>query len=95
MIGCRQFAFHQFKDRLEEALGLPSGQRVNGLDCGHGLNRRICIGRGGAGLSGQFFGCTIGDGLGADPDGQASSLVERAVILMPAADAVRGFFFTL
>ena len=93
MIGRRELEFHQFKDRLEEALRLTASQSVNGLDCRHGLNRKVCISRRGSRLSGQFIGRPIRDGFGTDPDGESSPLFERGVILAPVADAVRGFLF--
>src|SRR5262245_51991853 len=93
MIGRCQVEFHQFKDRLEEALGLPTGQSVNGLDCGHSLNCQVGIGRGGSWFSSQFIGRPIGDRFGTDPNLQASPFFERGVILAPVADAVRGFLF--
>src|SRR5262249_44339987 len=92
MLGHRQVELHQFKDRLEEALGLASGQAVNGLDRRHSLDRQVGISRRSAWLSSQFIGRPIGDGFRTDPDGETSSLFERGVILAPVADAVRGFF---
>src|SRR5262245_58973355 len=43
MIWRCEIEFHQFKDRLEEALSLPTCQPVYGLDCGHSLNRHVGI----------------------------------------------------
>src|SRR5262247_649163 len=93
MIWRCEIELHQFKERLEEALSLPTGQSVNGLDCGHSLNRQVGISRRGSGLSCQFIGRPIRDGLGTDPDSESSPLFERGVILAPVADAVRGFLF--
>src|SRR5215813_8135943 len=93
MIWRCEIELHQFKERLEEALSLPTGQSVNGLDCRHSLNRQVGISRRGSGLSGQFIGRPVRDGLGTDPDGESSPLFERGVILAPVADAVRGFLF--
>src|SRR5215471_3422223 len=93
MIGRCEIEFHQFKDRLEKSLSLPTGQSVNGLDCGHSLNRQVGISWRGSGLSGQFIGRPIRDGFGTDPDGESSPLFERGVILAPVADVVRGSLF--
>src|SRR5262245_26728331 len=93
MIGHYQIEFHKFKDRLEEALSLSASQSVNGLDRGHSLNRQVGISRRGSWFSSQFIGRPILDGFGTDPDGEASPLFERGVILAPVADAVRGFLF--
>src|SRR5215475_4217488 len=84
---------HEFKKKKEEALSLPTGQSVNGLDCGHSLNRQVGISWRGSGLSGQFIGRPIRDGFGTDPDGESSPLFERGVILAPVADVVRGSLF--
>jgi hypothetical protein len=88
MIGRGQIELHQFKDRLEESLSLPTGQSVNGLDSGHSLNRQICVSRRGSWFSCQFIGRPILDGLRTDPDCEASPLFERGVILAPVADVV-------
>jgi hypothetical protein len=93
MIGHCEIELHQFKDRLEEALSLPTGQSVYSLDSGHSLNRQVGISLRSASLSGQFIGRPLLDGFGTDPDGEASPLFERGVILAPVADAVRGFLF--
>src|SRR5262245_16018603 len=90
MIWRCEIELHQFKERLEESLSLPTGQSVNGLDCGHSLNRQVGISWRGSGLSGQFIGRPIRDGFGTDPDGESSPLFERGVILAPVADAVCG-----
>jgi hypothetical protein len=93
MIGHMQFEFHQFKERLEEALRLTASQDVNGPDCRHSFNRQVGISRRSAPLSGQFIGRPALDGLGTDPDGESSPLFERGVILAPVVDAVRGLLF--
>jgi hypothetical protein len=93
MIGRCESEFHQFKDRLEESWGLPSSQALDGLDCGHSLNRQVGISWRSAGLSGQFIGRPIDGRFGTDPDGASSPLFERGVILAPVADAVSGFLF--
>src|SRR5215468_1578378 len=93
MIGRCEIEFHQFKDRLEKALSLPAGQSVYGLNSGHSLNRQVGISRRSALFSGQFISRPILDGFGTDPDGEASPLFERGVILAPVADAERGFLF--
>src|SRR5215510_12326972 len=72
MIGRCEIELHQFKDRLEEALSLSASQSVNGLDCGHSLNRQVGISRRGSRLSGQFIGRPILDGFGTEPDGESS-----------------------
>src|SRR4029079_4756052 len=82
-----------FKDRLEEALSLPTGQSVYSLDSGHSLNRQVGISLRSASLSGQFIGRPLLDGFGTDPDGESSPLFERGVILAPVADRVRDFLF--
>jgi len=88
MIGRYEIKFHQFKDRLEEALSLSASQSVYGLDSGHSLNRQIGISLRSARFSGQFIGRPILDGLRTDPDGEASPFFERGVILAPVAEAV-------
>src|SRR5262245_59130218 len=93
MIWRCEIELHQFKDRLEKALSLPTGQSVNGLDYGHSLNRQVGISRRSAWLSGQFIGRPIGGRFGTDPDGESSPLFERGVILAPVADAVRDLLF--
>ena len=93
MIGHCEIELHQFKDRLEEALSLPTGQSVYSLDSGHSLNRQVGISLRSASLSGQFIGRPLLDGFGTDPDGEASPLFERGVILAPVADRVRDFLF--
>lgn len=93
MIGHCEIEFHQFKDRLEETLSLPPRQSVNGLDCGHSLNRQVGISLRSARLSSQFIGRPILDGFGTDQDGATSPLFERSVILAPVVDAVRGVLF--
>ena len=79
MIGHRQFEFHQFKERLEEALRLPSGQAVNGLDCGHGFNRQSRISQGGAWLSDQSISRPILDGFLTDPDDESPRCLSEAL----------------
>ena len=93
MIRRCEIELHQFKDRLEEALSLSASQSVNGLDRGHSLNRQVGISRRGSWFSGKFIGRPILDGFGTDPDGEASPLFERGVILAPVADAERGLLF--
>src|SRR5215813_7166110 len=93
MIGRCEIEHHQFKDRLEETLSLPTCQSVNCLDYRHSLNRQIGISWRSARLSGQFISRPILDGFGTDPDGEASPFFERGVILAPVADAERGFLF--
>src|SRR5215470_12085370 len=88
MIGRCEIEHHQFKDRLEETLSLPTCQSVNCLDYRHSLNRQIGISWRSARLSGQFISRPILDGFGTDPDGEASPFFERGVILAPVADAV-------
>ncbi len=94
MIGRCEIEPHQFKDRLEESLGQPTGQSVNGLDCGHSLNRQVGISRRGARLSDQFISRPILDGFLTDPNGESSPLFERGVILAPVADAVSGLLYS-
>ena len=94
MIRHCEIELHQFKDRLEEALSLPSGQSINCLDSGHSLNRQVGISRRSAGLSGQFIGRPIGGRFGTDPDCETSPFSERGVILAPVADAVRGLLYS-
>src|SRR5262245_57150992 len=93
MIGRCEIELHQFKDRLEEAWSLPTGQSINGLDCGHSLNRQVGISWRGSWFSSQFVGRPIGDRFGTDPYLEASPFFERGVILAPVADAVRGLLF--
>jgi hypothetical protein len=93
MIRRCQIEFHQFKERLEEALSLPSGQSENGLDSGHSFNRQIDISRRGSRLTGQFICRPIGGRVGIDPDRETPPLFERGVILAPVADAERGLLF--
>ncbi len=76
MIGRRQIELHQFKERLEETLGLPACQAVNRLDYRHSLNRQVGISGRSARLSGQFISHPIGNRLGADPN--------WALIIVPA-----------
>ena len=90
--GC-QIKFHQFKDRLAEALRLSTGQSIDGLEGGHCLDRQIRIGQGRPAPAGQFAVCPVGDCLVTNPDRQSSSLSERAVLIRPVADAERGILF--
>lgn len=80
MIRHRQINLHRFKDGFEKALRLPPRKSVNGLDCGHRLNRQVRVNRRSSRLSGQLAGRPIGERVFADPDGQTSTLFEAAVI---------------
>jgi len=91
MIGRCEIEFHQFKDRSEKALSLPTCQSVYGLNSGHSLNRQVGISRRSALFSGQFISRPILDGFGTAPDAEASPFSERGVILAPVADAEHGF----
>jgi hypothetical protein len=69
---------------------LVTGRSVNGLGCGHSLNRRVGTSRTGTQPSGQFVGRLVRDGLRAESDREASPLFERGIILALVVDAVSG-----
>lgn len=80
MIRGSQVELKQLKERVREALRLASGEVINGLAPGYGLNCQVGVSRRSAARSGAFVSRPVGEGGVAEPDRQASPLAERRVI---------------
>lgn len=93
VIDHRQIQSQQLHERQHQAARGTQGQVIDLLERRHAQDGGIGVGARSARLASFFSIAPSRDNLIADPEGQASALHERRVILFPVAEAVSALGF--